>query len=228
MNKHIKRTAALMLAALMMITGFVQPAMATEIEEYDTETGFPLLEMVLSELSADEILTVENVTIHAGDAIELIDPEWQKPVEDEPVKYGVELVKVLGESGESFSNTVPGIYTAYYVVTPVSGHPAYEISRTITVMAVEIPAEQVIKDAAPSEAAEEETEDDLPNEEYAESEPESTDLPLEPAETPSEGEALPDGSENAGQEAPVEQESLIPAPEASESDAPEVFPEDRR
>ena len=223
MNKHIKRAAALMLAALMMISGWVQPAMAAEIEEYDTETGFPLLETVLSELSADEILTVENVSIHAGDAIELIDPEWLKPVEDEPVKFGVELVKVLGESGEGFSNTIPGVYTAYYVVVPVSGHPAYEISRTITVMAVEIPAEPVIEDAAPSEAADEEMEDDLPNEEYAESE--SADLPVEPAETPSEGEALPDGSENAGQETPVEQEGLIPAPEVIPEDIQPETPE---
>jgi hypothetical protein len=59
---------------------------------------------------------------------------------------------------------MPGSYFAYYVARPVSGHPAYEVSRRITVNTVEEPAAPVVSEAVetfPEDVpADEDSEDD--------------------------------------------------------------------
>ena len=116
------------------------PAEVPRAEEpvvYDTETGYPLLEMIFPLLNADEILEIQDETIYAGDPFDLIDPHWLDFGEDVPAPFNVQIFKVVGSGSNTFP--APGVYTVYYVVTPTSGNPAYEISRIITVLNAETP-----------------------------------------------------------------------------------------
>ena len=119
--KYFKKVLALTLAMLLVVTGCVQPVMAEGTEKYDTETGYPLLDMVRDRLNADEILKIQNVSISEGESFYLIDPEWLETNDDKLVPFDIMLYKVIGQNGEGFDNAILGDYTAYYVVTPNSG-----------------------------------------------------------------------------------------------------------
>ena len=52
--------------------------------------------------------------------------------------YNISKIKILfheakNETGTDFDTHTPDTYKAVYAVEPVSGHPAYRISRNITV-----------------------------------------------------------------------------------------------
>ena len=59
MKNNIKRMAALILSVLLMVGSFAQTAMATDSNEHDTETGYPLLNAIISELDEDEIINAK-------------------------------------------------------------------------------------------------------------------------------------------------------------------------
>lgn len=181
MKNNIKRMAVLILSVLLMVGSFAQTAMATDSNEYDTETGYPPLNAIISELDEDEIVKADSVTIQQGDSFDVKDTsEIYKPTKEPTVR--VEYYSSHASDGQAFSNNVPGAYATYYVVTPASGHPTYEISRTVTVAAAPTPAPVQVEadDAQPDEdeASGEESEDD-PYEDYPEDLDESEDDPGE-------------------------------------------------
>ena len=96
-----------------------------------TKTGFPLLADVCEQLDGEEIVSAPDVTVGLGEAFDLLDTsDWEIKNADAIV---IELHDAAADDLTPFSTDVPGTYTAWYVVTPVSGHPAYEISRKILV-----------------------------------------------------------------------------------------------
>lgn len=160
MKNNIKRMAVLILSVLLMVGSFAQTAMATDSNEYDTETGYPPLNAIISELDEDEIIKADSVTIQQGDSFDVKDTsEIYKPTKEPTVH--VEYYSSHASDGQAFSNNVPGAYATYYVVTPVSGHPTYEISRTVTVTAAPTPAPipEVVEDVQQEQETEIESDD---------------------------------------------------------------------
>ena len=130
MKTNLKRYAAALLAAVLLCTG-ISSALAVEVPQTETKTGFPLLADVCEQLDGEEIVSAPDVTVGLGEAFDLLDTsDWEIKNADAIV---IELHDAAADDLTPFSTDVPGTYTAWYVVTPVSGHPAYEISRKILV-----------------------------------------------------------------------------------------------
>ena len=130
MKTNLKRYAAALLAAVLLCTG-ISSALAVEVPQTETKTGFPLLADVCEQLDGEEIVSAPDVTVGLGEAFDLLDTsDWEIKNADAIV---IELHDAAADDLTPFSTNVPGTYTAWYVVTPVSGHPAYEISRKILV-----------------------------------------------------------------------------------------------
>lgn len=164
MKKYMNKALACLMAALMMITGCIHPVLAEAAETYDTETGLPLLSMIEKQLTVDEIIRISDATFSTDEPVTLVDPAWTRDKDD------VVQIKVFSSTaitGGNLNNHDAGRYTVYYVVTPVSGNPAYEISRVITITEPVLP-EVVEESDSSDEAQDDDTEDDPSNEDLFE------------------------------------------------------------
>ena len=217
MKTNLKRYAAALLAAVLLCTG-ISSALAVEVPQTETKTGFPLLADVCEQLDGEEIVSAPDVTVGLGEAFDLLDTsDWEIKNADAIV---IELHDAAADDLTPFSTGVPGTYTAWYVVTPVSGHPAYEISRKILVEQLQtaLPSEEGGAPASSDSCAgteDEELEDD-PSASIEVSagptmEPEmaptaAPENPMDAAETPAPAEET-DASNagNVSEEVPVEE-----------------------
>ena len=182
---------------------------------YDTETGYPLLEMIIPLLNADEILEIQDEIIHAGDPFDLTDPHWLDFGEDTPAPFDVQIFKVVGSGGDNFP--APGVYTVYYVVTPTSGNPAYEISRIITVLNAGIPDDESPEEEPPI-ADDPASADDETEENASEDNQESEDVPAtDTGEAPREDEPFPSAPTET-----VDTNTPEPGYEEAPADAPDT------
>ena len=192
MNNAFKRITALLTVAILVISGIGIYVHADET--YNTRTGYPLLNDVRDLLDANEIVIPANRTIDKGDSCDVVEREWFGDNQS-AAPFNIVLYDVTGPNGDAFSANVPGEYILYYIVVPVSGHPAYEISRKI-----------VVRDMQP------EVDEELPadtDEDAEDSEPEVLDEPTEIDTTPKDD---PAEQENADAEAiPDEDEQNDPS-----------------
>ncbi|MBR2288168.1 MAG: hypothetical protein IJ865_07975, partial [Clostridia bacterium] len=212
MKHYTNKLTALLLAALLMVTSIAQYACAEETV-YNTETKFPLLEDVRTQLDEDETVVAYDVIINRGDYFDPADVSAFKVEKtDEPTKkVEIHFFSAHAMDGTAFSSDIPGSYFAYYIVKPVSGHPIYEASRRITVNVVEEPSAPVVSEAIDTvpenEPADEDSEDD-PHEESQTDDSE---------ETAYSGEAEPD-------EEPDDAKEFPEAPDVSEKNDAETDP----
>lgn len=103
-------------------------------EEAASET-LPELEEVKEQLTEEELVYAEDLTIKAGESFDLETDYRGFQKNDEKVK--VTFLKAEGDSGNSFDFNTPGSYQAFYRVDPLSGNPSYQIMRRIVVEARE-------------------------------------------------------------------------------------------
>ena len=166
MKHYTNKLTALLLAALLMVAS-VAPYASAEGAVYNTETKYPLLADVRGQLDEDEIIVAWDVIINAGDYFDPADvsafkvEKTGKPAD----KVEISFFSARAADGTAFTSTMPGSYSAYYIVRPVSGHPAYEASRRITVKAAEespvvVPSEADVDVIPEDEPADEDSEDD--------------------------------------------------------------------
>ena len=92
-------------------------------EEAASET-LPELEEVKEQLTEEELVYAEDLTIKAGESFDLETDYRGFQKNDEKVK--VTFLKAEGDSGNSFDFNTPGSYQAFYHVDPLSGNPSYE------------------------------------------------------------------------------------------------------
>ena len=253
MKKSIKKATAILLACLF-ICGSIGSAWADNARDRDTKTGFPLLADIRNELDENEIISAPELTVTAGNSINLKDTDTWKLKDEKAVSiqlYGAEAL-----DGTAFNGDVPGNYMAWYVVTPASGHPAYEISRSVHVQpapteapTIEPVVEEVNDPVDTQTAAEDEESEDDPSEtedasieepdesieadsEDGESQGEEDSEPVNASEeTAAEEKAADDsGEEYTNDLVSVEEEQLPDAvdetePELTTEPEPEVTPE---
>lgn len=148
MKKKTKQILAGALALLISCSTLLNTGMTTfaaemgdtqESESVNVENtvdaleadSLPELAEVREQLAEDEIVTAEDITIHAGDKFDIKIDYTGLKFDDKKVKISLE--KAENESGQLFDPDVSGSYETFYKVEPVSGSPSYQVARRILV-----------------------------------------------------------------------------------------------
>lgn len=148
MKKKTKQILAGALALLISCSTLLNTGMTTfaaemgdiqESESVNVENtidaleadSLPELAEVREQLAEDEIVTAEDITIHAGDKFDIKIDYTGLKFDDKKVKISLE--KAENESGQLFDPDVSGSYETFYKVEPVSGSPSYLVARRILV-----------------------------------------------------------------------------------------------
>lgn len=171
MKHYTHKLTALLLAALIMVSPIAQYACAEEVVYY-TETKYPLLADVRDQLDEDEIVAAYDVVIDMGDYFNPADVSaFKVDKTNQPTdKVDVSFFSAHATDGTAFTSDMPGSYFAYYIAKPVNGHPAYEVSRRITVNAVEEPTAPVVPETVEAFPEDEPADEDSEDDPYEESE----------------------------------------------------------
>ncbi len=133
MKGKAKRVLSGMLSVMTILTSVVQPVttFAAEPEPAAYEAEYPALEKVEAELSEDEIVTVEDYELEAGDSFDVESDFSGMEINGDKVK--VKFHEAKDEEGKDFDRNRAGTYKAVYFVEPVSGNPSYHVVRKIIV-----------------------------------------------------------------------------------------------
>ena len=132
------------MAVATLASVIVQPVTvsASELEPEPTsfEQQYPELQDVQDTLDKDEIVEAKDIEIPYGEEFEVeVDLSGIEGVNEKKVK--VLFHEAKSEAGTDFDAHTPDTYKAVYAVEPVSGHPAYRVSRNITVKEPETEAQ---------------------------------------------------------------------------------------
>ena len=152
-------------------------------EEAASET-LPELEEVKEQLTEEELVYAEDLTIKAGESFDLETDYRGFQKNGEKVK--VTFLKAEGDSGNSFDFNTPGSYQAFYRVDPLNGNPSYQIMRRIVVEARENSTQE------PQGEVSQHTEDGSGEDGEADPDPEIPEVLTEEPEMPDAGAELID------------------------------------
>ncbi len=127
-----KRTAILsgLLAAVCVISSVLQPASASASSA--VSPVYPGLSEVRAQLDDDEIITAEDITVVIGSDFDIVNDRTGFVIPDD-TKVSILFDGAVDEKGTAFSIEKASDYSARYHVDMKSGHPSYQIIRTITV-----------------------------------------------------------------------------------------------
>ncbi len=144
MKMRFKRFLSGFMAVATLASVIVQPVTvsASELEPETTsfERQYPELQDVQDTLDKDEIVEAKDIEIPYGEEFEVeVDLSGIEGVNEKKVK--VLFHEAKSEAGTDFDAHTPDTYKAVYAVEPVSGHPAYRVSRNITVKEPETEAQ---------------------------------------------------------------------------------------
>lgn len=144
MKMRFKRFLSGFMAVATLASVIVQPVTvsASELEPETTsfEQQYPELQDVQDTLDEDEIVKAKDIEIPYGEEFEVkVDLSGIEGVNEKKVK--VLFHEAKSEAGTDFDAHTPDTYKAVYAVEPVSGHPAYRVSRNITVKEPETEAQ---------------------------------------------------------------------------------------
>ncbi len=122
-----------LLSVFTILSALIQPfaAFAEEPEPATYEAEYPALETVRSELAGDEIVTAGDYEIEAGCSFDVEQDFSGMEIPTKKVK--VQFHEAKNQAGQDFDINQADTYRAIYFVEPVSGHPAYHVSRRIIV-----------------------------------------------------------------------------------------------
>lgn len=144
MKMRFKRFLSGFMAVATLASVIVQPVTvsASELEPEPTsfEQQYPELQDVQDTLDKDEIVEAKDIEIPYGEEFEVeVDLSGIEGVNEKKVK--VLFHEAKSEAGTDFDVHTPDTYKAVYAVEPVSGHPAYRVSRNITIKEPETEAQ---------------------------------------------------------------------------------------
>ena len=136
MKMRFKRFLSGFMAVATMASVIIQPvavsASELEPEEIPFEQQYAKLKDVQDSLDPDEIVKANDIELSYGQEFDVeVDLSGIEGVDESKIKILFHEAK--NETGTDFDTHTPDTYKAVYAVKPVSGHPAYRISRNITV-----------------------------------------------------------------------------------------------
>jgi len=124
------------MAVATLASVIIQPvavsASELEPEEIPFEQQYAELKDVQDSLDPDEIVKANDIELSYGQEFDVeVDLSGIEGVDESKIK--VLFHEAKNEAGTDFDTHTPDTYKAVYAVEPVSDHPAYRISRNITV-----------------------------------------------------------------------------------------------
>lgn len=132
MKGKLKRTISGALSFLTILSSVVQPITTYAAEEPKSyEAEYPELDEVRELLDEGEIVTVNDLEIQFGEKTD-VKTDFSNMKMDQ-TKVTVKFHEAKNADGKDFDNHHADTYKAVYYVEPVSGNPAYRISRNIIV-----------------------------------------------------------------------------------------------
>ena len=136
MKMRFKRFLSGFMAVATLASVIIQPvavsASELEPEEIPFEQQYAELKDVQDSLDPDEIVKANDIELSYGQEFDVeVDLSGIEGVDESKIK--VLFHEAKNETGTDFDTHTPDTYKAVYAVKPVSGHPAYRISRNITV-----------------------------------------------------------------------------------------------
>ena len=136
MKMRFKRFLSGFMAVATLASVIIQPvavsASELEPEEIPFEQQYAELKDVQDSLDSDEIVKANDIELSYGQEFDVeVDLSGIEGVDESKIKILFHEAK--NETGTDFDTHTPDTYKAVYAVEPVSGHPAYRISRNITV-----------------------------------------------------------------------------------------------
>lgn len=136
MKMRFKRFLSGFMAVATLASVIIQPvavsASELEPEEIPFEQQYAELKDVQDSLDPDEIVKANDIELSYGQEFDVeVDLSGIEGVDESKIKILFHEAK--NETGTDFDTHTPDTYKAVYAVEPVSGHPAYRISRNITV-----------------------------------------------------------------------------------------------
>ena len=136
MKMRFKRFLSGFMAVATLASVIIQPvavsASELEPEEIPFEQQYAELKDVQDSLDPNEIVKANDIELSYGQEFDVeVDLSGIEGVDESKIKILFHEAK--NEAGTDFDTHTPDTYKAVYAVEPVSGHPAYRISRNITV-----------------------------------------------------------------------------------------------
>lgn len=136
MKMRFKRFLSGFMAVATLASVIIQPvavsASELEPEEIPFEQQYAELKDVQDSLDPDEIVKANDIELSYGQEFDVeVDLSGIEGVDESKIKILFHEAK--NETGTDFDTHTPDTYKAVYAVKTVSGHPAYRISRNITV-----------------------------------------------------------------------------------------------
>jgi uncharacterized surface anchored protein len=136
MKMRFKRFLSGFMAVATLVSVIIQPvavsASELEPEEIPFEQQYAELKDVQDSLDPDEIVKANDIELSYGQEFDVeVDLSGIEGVDESKIK--VLFHEAKNEAGTDFDTHTPDTYKAVYAVEPVSDHPAYRISRNITV-----------------------------------------------------------------------------------------------
>lgn len=136
MKMRFKRFLSGFMAVATLASVIIQPvavsASELEPEEIPFEQQYAELKDVQDSLDPDEIVKANDIELSYGQEFDVeVDLSGIEGVDESKIK--VLFHEAKNEAGTDFDTHTPDTYKAVYAVEPVSDHPAYRISRNITV-----------------------------------------------------------------------------------------------
>ena len=136
MKMRFKRFLSGFMAVATLASVIIQPvavsASELEPEEIPFEQQYAELKDVQDSLDPDEIVKANDIELSYGQEFDVeVDLSGIEGVDESKIKILFHEAK--NETGTDFDTHTPDTDKAVYAVKPVSGHPAYRISRNITV-----------------------------------------------------------------------------------------------
>lgn len=120
------------MAVMTILTSTVPSMNVYAAEPESGDNALPFYEEVKEYLSPDEVVSAGNYEIEYGTAFDAESDFSGIEIVDES-KVTVKFHEAKNDKGEDFNSSHADTYHAVYYVEPVSGNPAYQISRNIIV-----------------------------------------------------------------------------------------------
>ena len=136
MKMRFKRFLSGFMAVATLASTIIQPVIVSaselEPEKIPFEQQYAELKDVQDSLDPNEIVKANDIELSYGQEFDVeVDLSGIEGVDESKIKILFHEAK--NEAGTDFDTHTPDTYKAVYAVEPVSGHPAYRVSRNITV-----------------------------------------------------------------------------------------------
>ena len=160
-KKWLKRAISGMLTAVTLLTTAMSPMTAGAAELSTDEElaayvkSLPVMEAVADQLDGGEIVQAEAYEVEIGSEVDLKSDFTEISFNKEKIK--VSFFEAENEEGQAFTTSHADTYEAVYYAEPVSGHPAYQFSRSVIVKEPEHKETQVSEEHGTNAGAEEES-----------------------------------------------------------------------